>query len=71
MENIREQEVTNLLQQIGCKMKKPAFGSGWVIVEPLGGRVTVNCLREAEEYYLSHKKAPAASQPSMSRLKKD
>ncbi len=54
MENEREHEVARLLQNIGCKMKKPAFGAGWVIVEPLGGRVSVACLREAEEYYLLH-----------------
>ena len=61
MENVREHEIASLLQNIGCKLKRPTFGAGWVIIEPLGGRVSVACLREAEEYYLLHQ------QPSSTR----
>jgi len=57
MESVREEEITSLLEKIGCKMKKPAFGAGWVIIEPLGGRVTVGCLREAEEYCRLHQQS--------------
>ncbi|OUR90605.1 hypothetical protein A9Q81_19170 [Gammaproteobacteria bacterium 42_54_T18] len=61
MESVREGEVASLLQKIGCKMKKPAFGAGWVIIEPLGGRVSVGCLREAEDYYWLHQQSSSTS----------
>lgn len=53
MESQREDEITGLLEEIGCSLKKAVLGTGWVIVEPLGGRVEIASLREAEEYYAS------------------